>query len=173
MFKDNKYGTKYIIYADKDGKILYFGNPSVTNKRLVIMKFKDIRDAENVKDFVWSYINNQNNPKYTLIDLPEIDKLEIIDSNTLDVKEEYITKLIDIFFKEEDKQEEIKIQEKETRKKNMAPFISLFVLIILGIGAYYYLSHNSELIQGKNIYYEEYGIGKTPALVYLHGGPGR
>lgn len=27
-------------------------------------------------------------------------------------------------------------------------------------------------ISGKNIYYEEYGIEKTPTLVYLHGGPG-
>ena len=27
-------------------------------------------------------------------------------------------------------------------------------------------------ISGKNIYYEEYGTGKAPALVYIHGGPG-
>ena len=27
-------------------------------------------------------------------------------------------------------------------------------------------------ILGKSIYYEEYGIGKKPTLVYIHGGPG-
>ena len=27
-------------------------------------------------------------------------------------------------------------------------------------------------ISGKKIYYEEYGFGNTPTLVYLHGGPG-
>lgn len=27
-------------------------------------------------------------------------------------------------------------------------------------------------ISGKKIYYEEYGAGKAPTLVYLHGGPG-
>ena len=27
-------------------------------------------------------------------------------------------------------------------------------------------------IDGKKIYFEEYGIGKNPTLVYMHGGPG-
>ena len=27
-------------------------------------------------------------------------------------------------------------------------------------------------IDGKQIYYEEYGVGKEPTLVYMHGGPG-
>ena len=25
---------------------------------------------------------------------------------------------------------------------------------------------------GKQIYYEEYGVGNNPTLVYMHGGPG-
>ena len=58
MFKDKKYGTKYVIFADKENKTLFYGSPLLNGKKMVIMKFKNIKDAEMVKEFVWKYLNN-------------------------------------------------------------------------------------------------------------------
>ena len=35
-----------------------------------------------------------------------------------------------------------------------------------------YIKTRSDYYDGKKIYFEEYGIGKKPTLVYMHGGPG-
>lgn len=151
MFKDKKYGTKYIIFTDTFNKELFFGNPLVNNKKMVIMKFKDIKDAEMVKEFVWKYLNNEQTSNFEILEIPEIDKLEIIDNNTLDVKEEYIEKLIDIFFKKEEIQEEKPI-EVEQKKKSKLPLLITLILLLGGIFGFMYLKNNPELIYGKNIY---------------------
>lgn len=153
IFKDMKYGTKYIIYTDKDEKELYFGSPLINNNKLIIMKFKDIKDQEMVKEFVWNYLNNLSTSKFEIIELPnDLTKLEIIDSNKLDVKEEYIKKLVDIFFKKEEVKEEVVV--KTNKKSNGKAIIFAFILVLLGFGGYIYLRNNPELILGKNIYYE-------------------
>ena len=153
VFKDKKYGTKYIIYTDDNEKELYYGSPLISNDRIVIMKFKDIKDEEMVKEFVWNYLNDKPTSNFDIIELPNnLTKLELIDSNSLDVKEEYIKKLMDIFFKKE----EPKVEEQvvKTKKSNGKFIIFLLILVGLGFGGYVYLSNNPELIYGKNIYYE-------------------
>lgn len=153
VFKDKKYGTKYIIYTDDNEKELYYGSPLISNDRIVIMKFKDIKDEEMVKEFVWNYLNDKPTSNFDIIELPSnLTKLELIDSNSLDVKEEYIKKLMDIFFKKE----EPKVEEQvvKPKKSNGKFIIFLLILVGLGFGGYVYLSNNPELILGKNIYYE-------------------
>ena len=153
IFKDKKYGTKYVIFTDNDNKVLYYGSPLVNGNKMVIMKFKDIKDAENVKEFVWNYLNNESISNFDLIEIPKLDKLELIDCNTLEVKEEYVTKLIDIFFKKEEvitHEEEKEIKEKKKSKKG--PVIFILILLLVGFGAFIYLKNNKELIYGKNIY---------------------
>lgn len=153
VFKDKKYGTKYIIYTDDNEKELYYGSPLISNDRIVIMKFKDIKDEEMVKEFVWNYLNDKPTSNFDIIELPNnLTKLELIDSNSLDVKEEYIKKLMDIFFKKE----EPKVEEQvvKPKKSNGKFIIFLLILVGLGFGGYVYLSNNPELILGKNIYYE-------------------
>lgn len=153
VFKDKKYGTKYIIYTDDNEKELYYGSPLISNDRIVIMKFKDIKDEEMVKEFVWNYLNDKPTSNFDIIELPSnLTKLELIDSNSLDVKEEYIKKLMDIFFKKE----EPKVEEQvvKPKKSNGKFIIFLLILVGLGFGGYIYLSNNPELILGKNIYYE-------------------
>lgn len=153
IFKDKKYGTKYIIYTDDNEKELHYGSPLINNDRLVIMKFKDIKDEEMVKEFVWNYLNDKSTSNFDIIELPNnLTKLELIDSNSLDVKEEYIKKLMDIFFKKE----EPKVEEQvvKPKKSNGKFIIFLLILVGLGFGGYVYLSNNPELILGKNIYYE-------------------
>lgn len=152
IFKDKKYGTKYIIYTDDAEKELYFGSPLINNNKLIIMKFKDIKDEEMVKEFVWNYLNNLSTSNFDIIELSsDLTKLEIIDSNKLDVKDEYIKKLVDIFFKKEEVKEEILVKPK---KNNGKMIIFILILIILGFAGYIYLKNNPELILGKNIYYE-------------------
>ncbi len=81
------------------------------------------------------------------------DSLELIDSNTLDVKEEYITKLIDIFFKKEEVvTHEVEKEIKEKKKSKKGPIIFALILLLIGLGAFIYLRNNKELIYGKNIY---------------------
>ncbi len=153
IFKDKKYGTKYIIYTDDNEKELHYGSPLINNDRLVIMKFKDIKDEEMVKEFVWNYLNGESTSNFDIIELPSnLTKLELIDSNSLDVKEEYIKKLMDIFFKKE----EPKVEEQvvKPKKSNGKFIIFLLFLVALGFGGYVYLKNNPELIYGKNIYYE-------------------
>ena len=153
IFKDKKYGTKYIIYTDDNEKELHYGSPLINNDRLVIMKFKDIKDEEMVKEFVWNYLNDKTTSNFDIIELPSnLTKLELIDSNSLDVKEEYIKKLMDIFFKKE----EPKVEEQvvKTKKSNGKFIIFVLFLVALGFGGYVYLKNNPELIYGKNIYYE-------------------
>lgn len=153
VFKDKKYGTKYIIYTDDNEKELYYGSPLISNDRIVIMKFKDIKDEEMVKEFVWNYLNDKPTSNFDIIELPSnLTKLELIDSNSLDVKEEYIKKLMDIFFKKE----EPKVEEQvvKPKKSNGKFIIFLLILVGLGFGGYVYLKNNPELILGKNIYYE-------------------
>ena len=153
IFKDKKYGTKYIIYTDDNEKELHYGSPLINNDRIVIMKFKDIKDEEMVKEFVWNYLNGESTSNFDIIELPNnLTKLELIDSNSLDVKEEYIKKLMDIFFKKE----EPKVEEQvvKPKKSNGKFIIFLLFLVALGFGGYVYLKSNPELIYGKNIYYE-------------------
>ena len=154
IFKDKKYGTKYIIYTENNGNILYFGLPLVSDKKLVIMKFKEEKDTELVKQFLWSYLNNGDITNFEVFEIPEIDKLQIIDANSLEVKDEYIDKLNDIFFKKE----EIKYENKPKKKLSLIPLLVLLVIGIIGFVGYVYYQNNTEmileLIYGKNIYLE-------------------
>lgn len=153
MFKDNKYGTKYVIFTDSNGKELFFGNPLVNGKKMVIMKFKAIKDAEMVKEYVWKFLNGESISGFETIEIPNIEKLEIIDYNNLDVKEEYIQKLIDIYFKNVEVVEEKNVVD-VPKKKSKVPLLITFVLLIFGVLGYLYLRNNPELIYGKNIYIE-------------------
>ena len=153
IFKDNKYGTKYVIFTDNINKCLCYGSPLINDNKMVIMKFKNIKDEEMIKEFVWKYLNDDSTSGFELIEIPKIDKLEIIDNNTLDVKDEYIDKLNDIFFKKVEvslEQEEVKIK----NNKNKGPILFVLILIMIGIGGFLYLKNNPELIYGKDIYVE-------------------
>jgi len=154
IFKDNKYGTKYVIFTDSDNKELFYGSPLVNGNKMIIMRFKDIKDEETIKEFVWNYLNEERTSKFEVIEIPQIEKLEIIDNNTLEVKEEYIEKLNDIFFKKEEVVVEEKIDIKEENKKNIRPILAFLVLILVGVVGFLYLKSNPELIYGKDIYVE-------------------
>lgn len=166
MFKDIKYGTKYVIFTDNDGKKLYYGSPLINANKMVIMKFKDIKDAEMVKEFVWNYLNDKSVSGFEIIEVPKIEKLEIIDNNELDVKEEYIKILNDIFFKKEEvvieNNDNIKVKE----KNNKGPILFMVIVFIAFIAGFLYLSNNSELIFGKEIFVEcrkNYNISELDA----------
>lgn len=153
IFKDKKYGTKYIIFTDNINKELCYGSPLINSNKMIIMKFKDIKDEEMVKEFVWNYLNDKSTSNFEMIEIPKIDKLEIIDNNTLEVKEEYIDKLNDIFFKKEEISEQ-KEEIKEEKKKSAGPILFVLGLILAAIAGFIYLKNNPELIYGKDIYVE-------------------
>lgn len=150
IFKDIKYGTKYIIFTDKNKKQIYYGSPLINEKKLVIMKFKDTRSEELVKQFLWNYLNNEDISNFELIEIPKIEKLDIIDNNVLDVKEEYIERLDEIFFKEEELPQEVKKEIIKKKKRGPILFILIIILILSVLGIY--LIKNPELIFGKEIY---------------------
>lgn len=157
IFKDKKYGTKYVIFTDSTNQ-LYYGNPLVNGKKMVIMKFRDIKDAEMVKDFVWKFLNGEQISNFDILEMPELDKLEIIDNNILEVKEEYLVKLLNIFFNEnkevvkETVLDSVTSPKKIQKKKSILPVLFTFVIIFGGIFGYMYLKNNPELIYGKSIY---------------------
>lgn len=157
IFKDKKYGTKYIIFTDSSNQ-LYYGNPLVNGKKMVIMKFRDIKDAEMVKEFVWKFLNGEQISNFDILEMPELDKLEIIDNNTLEVKEEYLIKLLNIFFNEnkevvkETVLDSVTSPKKIQKKKSVLPLLFTLIIIFGGIFGYMYLKNNPELIYGKSIY---------------------
>lgn len=153
IFKDNKYGTKYIIFMDNVSNELCYGSPLINNNKMIIMKFKNIKDEEIVKEFIWNYLNDKSTSNFEIIEVPQIDKLEIIDNNTLEVKEEYINKLNDIFFKKEENIENID-EVKIIKKKNNGPILFGLILVLFSVGGFLYLKNNPELIYGKDIYVE-------------------
>lgn len=150
IFKDKKYGTKYVLFTDKLNSHLYFGSPLVNDNKMVIMKFKNNKDEELVKEFTWNYLNDKDISNFEVIEIPKIEKLEIIDNNILEIKEEYIEKLNEMFFKsnEEIKKEEV-IKEKNSKKGYI---LFIFIIIISLVVGILYLKNNKELIYGKNIY---------------------
>lgn len=153
IFKDNNYGTKYIVFADKDKKELYYGSPLVNGTKMVIMKFKDIKDEEKIKEFIWDYLNGESNTsKFDIIEVPKIEKLEIIDHNKLDVKDEYINKLDDIFFKREPVIDDVSNEVVVVKKQNNGPILFILILILIAVVGFIYLKNNPELIFGKDIY---------------------
>lgn len=165
IFKDIKYGTKYIIFTDNDKK-LYYGSPLINANKMVIMKFKDIKDAEMVKEFVWNYLNAESVSSFEIIEVPQIEKLEIIDNNELDVKEEYIEKLNDIFFKKVEVVVENNDDIKVKVKNNKGPILFMLIVFIAVIVGILYLSNNPELIYGKEIYVQcskKYNISEIDA----------
>lgn len=157
IFKDKKYGTKYVIFTDSSNQ-LYYGNPLVNGKKMVIMKFRDIKDAEMVKEFVWKFLNGEQISNFDILEMPELDKLEIIDNNTLEVKEEYLNKLLNIFFNEnkeiskETVLDSVTSPKKIKKKKSIFPVLFTLIIIFGGIFGYMYLKNNPELIYGKSIY---------------------
>ena len=168
MFKDKNYGTKYIVFADKDGKELYYGSPLINGTKMVIMKFKNIKDEEVVKEFVWNYLNGESISKFELIELTQIEKLEIIDNNKLDAKDEYIDKLNDIFFKKEEVIYEDANDVKIIKKKNNGPILFTLILILIAVVGFIYLKNNPELIYGKDIYVQckiDYIVSEVDANV--------
>jgi len=150
IFKDIKYGTKYIIYTDKNKKQIYYGSPLINEKKLVIMKFKDTKSEELVKQFLWNYLNNEDISNFELIEIPKIEKVDIIDNNVLDVKEEYIERLDEIFFKEEELPQEVKKEIIKNKKRGPIIFV-VAIMLILSV-TIIYLMNNPELITGKEIY---------------------
>jgi len=158
MFKDLKYGTKYVIFTDNSSNELLYGNPSVNGKKMVIMKFKNIKDAELVKEFVWDLVNDKPVSNFEIIEIPELDKLEIIDNNSLEVKDEFIEKLNDLYFKKEELLDvEVSVENnniKTKQKKNKIPLLLTIIFVLILGGGVIYLKNNPELLYGKDIYVE-------------------
>lgn len=168
IFKDNKYGTKYIIFTDNVNKQLCYGSPLVNGDKMIVMKFNNARDEELVKQFVWDYLSGNISSAFEIVEVPVVSKLEVIDNNTLDVKEEYIDKLNDIFFKKEEVIDNGNADVKIKPKKSKGPILFALFLLICGIMAFLYLKNNPELIYGKDIYVEcrkEYNIDEIDSGV--------
>lgn len=147
IFKDLKYGTKYILFADNINKELFYGYPVINEEKMVIMKFKEQKHEELIKEFLWDHLNNINKSNYELIEVPKMNKIEIIDNNILNIKEEYIEKLNDIYFKKEELEEQ-----QEHKKIKKGPIIfTIFIILIIVLGVLY-LKNNKELLKRPDKY---------------------
>lgn len=129
-FKSLKNSISYVIfsYIDKEnnGKLQY-GMLHKNGTKLVSMEPKS-GSEEIIKDIVWKITNNQSLDSYKIIDIKNSDKIEIISSNTIDIKPEVILKLIDLTIPKEKKE-----IEEDTKSNNNGCLIFIIIILILGI----------------------------------------
>lgn len=130
-FKDTKYNTQYVIFADNlaDNK-LYYGSAYVRNNILVIMEVEnDISDK--IRNITTNYINNINTGEIQILSMENIEKVEWISSNHIEVRPESLVRLDSISIPKPKVKEKKKDNEKKEKKKTLLICLSVFLIFLI------------------------------------------
>jgi len=159
-FKYNKNGNKYAIYSYENKNKLNYGSFFQRGKETVIMTSKeDPKDI--IKDFVTSILNNEENEKFEIIPLNEIETVQIIDEHTNNIEVDLI-KLNELTMPKP----VVEIEDPTKNKKPISIAALFFTIFILVVIAFFFV--NPEVIIGKDRNYsctKNYTHQKLPASV--------
>ena len=142
VFKDLKYGNVYTIYKDYNditSDVLHYASSHFKQSTLVVLDVKEKGKVEElVKELVWNILNNVNSNDFEMIDLKDIDRVEIIGSNTLKVKDEVLSTLKKLCIPK------VKQTNDEQKTKSSAWILALGFTIAIGIASYFVITHKEE-----------------------------
>ena len=142
VFKDLKYGNVYTIYKDYNditSDVLHYASSHFKQSTLVVLDVKEKGKVEElVKELVWNILNNVNSNDFEMLDLKDIDRVEIIGSNTLKVKDEVLSTLKKLCIPK------VKQTNDEQKTKSSAWILALGFTIAIGIASYFVITHKEE-----------------------------
>ena len=142
VFKDLKYGNVYTIYKDCNditSDVLHYASSHFKQSTLVVLDVKEKGKVEElVKELVWNILNNVNSNDFEMLDLKDIDRVEIIGSNTLKVKDEVLSTLKKLCIPK------VKQTNDEQKTKSSAWILALGFTIAIGIASYFVITHKEE-----------------------------
>ena len=142
VFKDLKYGNVYTIYKDYNditSDVLHYASSHFKQNTLVVLDVKEKGKVEElVKELVWNILNNVNSNDFEMLDLKDIDRVEIIGSNTLKVKDEVLSTLKKLCIPK------VKQTNDEKKEKSSAWILALGFTIAIGIASYFVITHKEE-----------------------------
>lgn len=142
VFKDLKYGNVYTIYKDYNditSDVLHYASSHFKQSTLVVLDVKEKGKVEElVKELVWNILNNVNSNDFEMLDLKDIDRVEIIGSNTLKVKDEVLSTLKKLCIPK------VKQTNDEQKAKSSAWILALGFTIAIGIASYFVITHKEE-----------------------------
>lgn len=142
VFKDLKYGNVYTIYKDNNditSDVLHYASSHFKQSTLVVLDVKEKGKVEElVKELVWNILNNVNSNDFEMLDLKDIDRVEIIGSNTLKVKDEVLSTLKKLCIPK------VKQTNDEQKIKSSAWILALGFTIAIGIASYFVITHKEE-----------------------------
>lgn len=142
VFKDLKYGNVYTIYKDNNditSDVLHYASSHFKQSTLVVLDVKEKGKVEElVKELVWNILNNVNSNDFEMLDLKDIDRVEIIGSNTLKVKDEVLSTLKKLCIPK------VKQTNDEQKTKSSAWILALGFTIAIGIASYFVITHKEE-----------------------------
>lgn len=146
-FKNIKSGNKYAVYSyENNNNKLFYGKFFKRNNEAVIMTSKE-NPKEIIQEFVQSLLKEENNEKFEIISLEEINSIQVIDEHTADFIVD-MDKLYDVTIP--------KIVVDETpkepkKKKSISILVIFFILFIIVVIAFFFF--NFDLIIGKDKHY--------------------
>lgn len=160
-FKNVKNGNKYAIYSYNNNGKLCYGTFYRRNNEAVIMTSKE-NPKEIVKEFIDSVIKDDENDKFEIIALNEINSIQIIDEYISDFNVD-IVKLYDLTIPKPIVKETAKEIKKKKPISIAAIFFSLFVIVVIS-----FFFFNPEVIIGKDKHYsciKTYYHSSVPASI--------
>lgn len=142
VFKDLKYGNVYAIYKDYNditSDVLHYSSSHFKQNTLVVLDVKEKNKVEElVKKFVWNTLNNVDGNDFELLDLSDIDRVEIIGSNTIKVKDEVLATLKKLCIPK------IKKTDDDQKVRSSTWILALGFVIAIGIATYFVFTHKEE-----------------------------
>ena len=142
VFKDLKYGNVYAIYKDYNditSDVLHYASSHFKQSTLVVLDVKEKGKVEElVKEFVWNTLNNVNSNDFELLDLKDIDRVEIIGSNTIKVKDEVLATLKKLCIPK------VKNVDDEQKTKSSTWILVLGFMAAIGVATTFFFTHKED-----------------------------
>ena len=136
VFKDVKYGNIYAIFKDQydvTNDILHYASSHFKENTLVLLDIKNKEYVEEiVNEFAWDLVNNKVNPKFEIIDTTNVNKAELISSNSIKVRDEVLITLRDKTIPKTKKElEQLQPKQMSSSKKILVIGFSLAFLVVV------------------------------------------
>ena len=136
VFRDVKYGNTYAIYKDTfelTNDILHYASSHFKENTLVLLNIKNSDYVEElIKEFTWDLLNGKENDKFEILDISNIERAEVISSNTLKVKNEVLVTLKEKNIPKSKKELEAMIPKPmSSARKVLVPGFTLAFLVVV------------------------------------------
>ncbi len=133
----------YAIYQDvTNPTTLYYGTCHISKNILVVLALGKNDSVVGIQNFITKLYNGEDLSDYQILSLANVEKIEIISYNSFSLKEEVITKLIELTIPKDVNPEKKKIE--IVKKGHPVLYVCTFFLVCLSIvGFIIYLNRDS------------------------------